>query len=123
MIQYPAYPKYKPTGCEWFPAIPEHWGIERAKWSVTACQNGVWGAEPDGDDDLVCIRVADFNRQSLWVSTKKLTMRSIAEKDRRNRLLEAGDSSFSKSPAVVSNSWLAPWSSSINPSLPSVQIS
>ncbi len=97
MIQYPAYPKYKPTGCEWFPAIPEHWGIERAKWSVTACQNGVWGAEPDGDDDLVCIRVADFNRQSLRVSTKKLTMRSIAEKDRRNRLLEAGDLLLEKS--------------------------
>jgi type I restriction enzyme S subunit len=97
MSRYPAYPEYKPTRCDWFPEIPSHWEIDRAKWSVTACQNGVWGAEPDGDDDLVCIRVADFDRQSLRVSTEKLTMRSIAEKDRRNRLLKTGDLLLEKS--------------------------
>ena len=97
MKQYPAYPAYKTTGCDWFPEIPSHWGIDRAKWSVSSCQNGVWGAEPDGDDDLVCIRVADFDRQSLRVSTEKLTMRSIAEKDRRNRLLKNGDLLLEKS--------------------------
>lgn len=97
MKQYPAYPAYKSTGCDWFPEIPSHWGIDRAKWSISSCQNGVWGAEPDGDDDLVCIRVADFDRQSLRVSTEKLTMRSIAEKDRRNRLLSSGDLLLEKS--------------------------
>lgn len=97
MKQYPAYPAYKTTGCDWFPEIPSHWGIDRAKWSISSCQNGVWGAEPDGDDDLVCIRVADFDRQSLRVSTEKLTMRSIAEKDRRNRLLKTGDLLLEKS--------------------------
>jgi len=97
MKQYPAYPAYKTTGCDWFPEIPSHWGIDRAKWSISSCQNGVWGAEPDGDDDLVCIRVADFDRQSLRVSTEKLTMRSIAEKDRRNRLLKNGDLLLEKS--------------------------
>lgn len=97
MKQYPAYQKYKATGCNWFPEIPSHWKIDRAKWSVTSCQNGIWGAEPDGDDDLVCIRVADFDRQSLRVSTEKLTMRSIAEKDRCNRLLKNGDLLLEKS--------------------------
>lgn len=97
MKQYPAYPAYKTTGCDWFPDIPSHWKIDRAKWSVSSCQNGVWGAEPDGDDDLVCIRVADFDRQSLRVSTEKMTMRSIAEKDRRNRLLKDGDLLLEKS--------------------------
>lgn len=97
MKQYPAYTAYKTTGCDWFPEIPSHWGIDRAKWSISSCQNGVWGAEPDGDDDLVCIRVADFDRQSLRVSTEKLTMRSIAEKDRRNRLLKNGDLLLEKS--------------------------
>ncbi|MBY0455464.1 MAG: restriction endonuclease subunit S [Burkholderiaceae bacterium] len=97
MKQYPAYPAYKTTGCDWFPEIPSHWGIDRAKWSISSCQNGVWGAEPDGDDDLVCIRVADFDRQSLRVSTEKLTMRSIAEKDRCNRLLKNGDLLLEKS--------------------------
>ncbi|MFO1369256.1 MAG: restriction endonuclease subunit S [Marinagarivorans sp.] len=97
MTQYPAYPNYKSTGCDWFPEIPTHWEIDRAKWSVTSCQNGVWGAEPDGDDDLVCIRVADFDRQSLRISTEKLTMRRIEEKDRNKRLLEMGDLLLEKS--------------------------
>lgn len=94
---YATYPAYKSTGCNWFPEIPTHWTIDRAKWSVTSCQNGVWGSEPDSDDDLACIRVADFDRRSLRVSTDKLTLRSIAEKDRHNRLLEAGDLLLEKS--------------------------
>lgn len=97
MSRYPAYPEYKPTGCDWFPQIPAHWKFDRAKWSITSCQNGIWGAEPDGEDDLVCIRVADFDRQSLRVSTERLTMRNIAEKDRRNRLLKAGNLLIEKS--------------------------
>lgn len=87
----------KDSGVAWLGKIPVHWAIDRAKWSVSSCQNGVWGAEPDGEDDLVCIRVADFDRQSLRVSTEKLTMRSIAEKDRRNRLLNNGDLLLEKS--------------------------
>ncbi|MGC3987832.1 MAG: restriction endonuclease subunit S [Pseudorhodoferax sp.] len=97
MTGYPAYPEYKATDCDWFPRIPAHWQLDRAKWSVTSCQNGIWGAEPEGDDDLVCVRVADFDRQSLRVSTKKLTLRSIVEKERRNRLLERGDLLLEKS--------------------------
>jgi type I restriction enzyme S subunit len=97
MSRYPAYPEYKATGCDWFPSIPAHWQIDRAKWSVSSCQNGIWGSEPEGDDDLVCIRVADFDRQSLCVSTKKLTLRSIAERERRNRLLMRGDLLLEKS--------------------------
>jgi type I restriction enzyme S subunit len=97
MKQYATYSQYRPTGCNWFPAIPSHWKIDRAKWSVISCQNGVWGTEPDGDDDLVCIRVADFDRQSLRVSTEKLTMRSIPAKDRCNRLLSYGHLLLEKS--------------------------
>ena len=97
MGAYPAYTSYTPTSCKWFPEIPAHWSIDRAKWSVSACQNGIWGAEPSGDDDLACIRVADFDRQSLRVSTEKLTMRGIEAKERRNRLLETGDLLLEKS--------------------------
>lgn len=97
MSGYSAYPEYKPTDCEWFSQIPVNWGIDRVKWSVDSCQNGVWGSEPEGNGDLVCIRVADFDRQSLRVSTEKLTMRSIPEKDRRGRLLVKGDLLIEKS--------------------------
>ncbi|MGP2947649.1 restriction endonuclease subunit S [Serratia nevei] len=99
MSRYPTYSEYKSTGCDWFSELPSHWKLDRAKWSVTSCHNGIWGAEPepDGDNNLVCIRVADFDRLSLCVSTDRLTMRSIAEKDRSNRLLKAGDLLLEKS--------------------------
>ncbi|HCT2470283.1 Type i restriction-modification system, specificity subunit S [Klebsiella pneumoniae] len=97
MSQYPAYSSYVATDCDWFPKIPEHWILDRAKWAVKSCQNGVWGYEPDGDDDLVCIRVADFDRQSLNITTTNLTMRSIPSKDRNNRLLKSGDLLLEKS--------------------------
>lgn len=97
MSQYPAYSSYVATDCDWFPKIPEHWILDRAKRAVKSCQNGVWGYEPDGDDDLVCIRVADFDRQSLNITTTNLTMRSIPSKDRNNRLLKRGDLLLEKS--------------------------
>ena len=97
MSQYPTYSSYVATDCDWFPKIPEHWILDRAKWAVKSCQNGVWGYEPDGDDDLVCIRVADFDRQSLNITTTNLTMRSIPSKDRNNRLLKSGDLLLEKS--------------------------
>jgi type I restriction enzyme S subunit len=31
MAQYPAYPEYKSTQCDWFPEIPKHWKILRIK--------------------------------------------------------------------------------------------
>lgn len=97
MAQYPKYAQYLKTDCDWFSEVPKHWTIDRAKWAVTSCQNGAWGAEPNGDDDLVCIRVADFDRQSLNISTANLTMRSIPPKERRSRLLKKGDLLLEKS--------------------------
>jgi len=85
------------SGVEWLGEIPSHWVTNRLKWSVTQCKNGVWGDEPDGENDLVCLRVADFDRQSFTVGTDKLTMRGITPKDRRDRLLSKGDLLLEKS--------------------------
>ena len=97
MQRYVRYPDYKPSKVDWLGDVPVQWKIGRAKWSVTSCQNGVWGGEPEGEDDLVCIRVADFDRQGLRISTQKLTTRNIPLKDRRNRELAFGDLLLEKS--------------------------
>jgi len=97
MGKYLAYVEYEDSGIEWIGNIPAHWAIDRIRWSVTGCKNGIWGDEPDGEDDLVCIRVADFDRQSFIVETDKLTMRAIKPKDRRDRLLSKGDLLIEKS--------------------------
>ena len=45
-------PCLKPSGVEWLGEVPEHWDVTRLKWSVFGSVNGVWGDEPDGENDI-----------------------------------------------------------------------
>lgn len=96
-MRLPDYPRYRASGVEWLGEVPEHWGVKRLKWSVRGCSNGVWGDEPDGVDDVVCIRVADFNRDTLSVSRDALTLRSVDPKQLETRKLMRGDLLIEKS--------------------------
>lgn len=91
------YPEYKDSGVDWLGEIPSHWVIKRLKTTTNGCQNGLWGGEPDGINDIVCIRVADFDREGLRVDPSKSTLRSIDERSRQGRLLKAGDLLLEKS--------------------------
>ena len=55
------------------------------------------GGEPDDQNDITVLRVADFDRQSFKVSDLKLTTRSIPPKDRGSRLIKQGDLLIEKS--------------------------
>ena len=61
------YPTMKDSGVEWLREVPAHWEVRRLKDTVVGCVNGVWGSDPNGSDDLPCVRVADFDRGSLRV--------------------------------------------------------
>ncbi len=91
------YPAYKPSGVEWLGDIPAHWEVERLKWTVISCINGVWGVDPDGEYDLVCVRVADFDRVRFRINLENPTLRSIPEQQRNGRLLRRGDLLLEKS--------------------------
>jgi type I restriction enzyme S subunit len=53
---------------------------------------GVWGEEADdGANDIVCVRVADFDRRKARVTTEKLTTRSVPPDQRLKRELRRGD--------------------------------
>lgn len=91
------YPAYKASGVAWLGDVPEHWDVDRAKWTVTDCRNGIWGEEPDGTNDLPCVRVADFNRTTFRVRIDDPTMRAVTPKERRGRLLQNGDLLLEKS--------------------------
>ncbi|MEM9914264.1 MAG: restriction endonuclease subunit S [Planctomycetota bacterium] len=93
----PEYPKYRDSGVTWLGKVPEHWELSRAKWSVLACRNGVWGAEPDGENDVICARVADFDRSWLRVNIARPTLRAVTAKERKNRELETDDLLLEKS--------------------------
>ena len=97
MAPFPTYERYNTTAISWYPRIPAHWTMDRAKWSISSCINGAWGSEPNGEDDIICLRVADFDRTSLKINTEKLTTRSVHLNDREKRLLGLGDLLIEKS--------------------------
>lgn len=96
-MKRPAYPKYKPSGVEWLGDVPEHWEVKRTKWSIVGCINGVWGEEPNGVDDVICVRVADFDRDNFLVVNEPPTQRAIEPSQLKARQLKKGDLLIEKS--------------------------
>lgn len=91
------YESYTPSGVEWLGYIPSHWKIIRLKRTIDRVTNGIWGNDPKSVDDIICVRVADFNRENFSISTEKLTLRDIPTKDRTGRLLKKNDLLLEKS--------------------------
>ena len=91
------YPAYKGSGVEWLGEIPSHWDVRRIGATVTGCQNGVWGEEANGVDDVICVRVADFDRVQFRIKLDQPTMRSIEPRVVRSRRLRGEDLLLEKS--------------------------
>ncbi len=81
-----------------FRHAPAHWSSMRLKHTVQACTNGTWGEEPrGGPEDVVCVRVADFDRLRLRAQPDQPTLRYVPSTHRRGRMLERGDLLLEKS--------------------------
>jgi type I restriction enzyme, S subunit len=79
-------------------SLPRHWRPTRLKYLFDSITGGTWGSDPDGgDDDLVCVRVADFDRSRFAVTTTALTTRAVTSTERRSRALRPGDLLLEKS--------------------------
>jgi type I restriction enzyme S subunit len=92
------YKNYQRSGVEWLGEVPAHWIIDRIKRSVASCRNGVWGEESKHDeDDIPCVRVADFDRRALRVVLIEPTIRNVSVADRLTRGLQRGDLLLEKS--------------------------
>ena len=96
-MNFPSYPAYKDSGVEWLGDVPQSWSVHSLKRTVDGCVNGLWGDEPDGENDIAVIRVADFERSFSTVGLDKLTYRSITPKERQSRLIKSGDLLIEKS--------------------------
>lgn len=98
MSHYTQYPTSKESGVEWLGDIPEHWNVVRMKNVIISAQNGYWGEEPTGGaDDVLCARVADFDRTNLTVDGDLPTIRSVPAYQRESRQVNNGDLLFEKS--------------------------
>ena len=70
---------------------------QRLKWAFDSCRNGAWGSEPDGENDVVCIRAADFDGQSGRLNEGERTLRSIDPAVLDKLALRPGDLVMEKS--------------------------
>ena len=92
------YPKYKPSGVDWLGEIPETWDRYRIKFFFNSINGGVWGEEPIGNEnDMICIRVADFDYNNGVINLNKLTTRNISLSEQKGRVLKKGDLLIEKS--------------------------
>lgn len=97
-MSFPAYPEYKDIRVDWLGEVPSHWKVTRLKNSIDDCRNGIWGDEALGDEnDVICIRVADFQREKALVDITAPTFRNVREQDRQSRLVTNGDLLLEKS--------------------------
>lgn len=87
----------KDSGIEWLGEVPAHWAVGRIGSSVASTKNGVWGDEPGSDDDIRCVRVADFDRPLQRVHDRAVTYRAITTSEREGRVLRKGDLLLEKS--------------------------
>jgi type I restriction enzyme S subunit len=85
------------TGIPWIGIAPRSWPVKRLRWTVESARNGIWGSEPDGENDIPCVRVADFDRVAFRVSEDVPTIRSATSSERRGRVLSKGDLLLEKS--------------------------
>jgi type I restriction enzyme S subunit len=88
----------KSSGALWFDAVPNHWAVDRMKWSTDIVKGGTWGEDPRQDEfDIPCVRVADFDRNRLVVDLEDPTIRNIPSNERTARMLMSGDLVLEKS--------------------------
>lgn len=104
------YPKYKDTGSEWVPLIPEHWEIKRLKY--LASEPFMYGAneaaEMDDPDLPRFIRITDISEDG---TLRPETFKSLPEDVAAPYLLKPGDILFSRSGATVGKAfrYFEPW--------------
>ena len=70
---------------------------QRLKWVFSSCKNGAWGAEPDGENDTVCIRAADFEGKLGRLNEGERTLRAIDPETYKKIALQPGDIVLEKS--------------------------
>lgn len=97
--------KYKETGLDWCPLIPEHWEIKRLKYLVQGrLEYGAnEAAEMSEKDQPRYIRITDFSEDG---SLKNETYKSLPFEVAEPYLLKQGDILFARSGATVGKTFI-----------------
>ncbi len=75
-----SHAQMKDSGVDWIGEMPSIWKLDKIKFYIKSHLGGAWGMEPLGDkNDLVCLRVADFDYSNLSLNLDKKTLRHFDE--------------------------------------------
>jgi type I restriction enzyme S subunit len=86
----------KDSGVEWLGLIPSHWSSSRFKWQIERNDGGVWGDDPDGEEDTIVLRSTEQTVDGHWRMDNP-SARKLSRSERAAALLEEGDLVVTKS--------------------------
>lgn len=74
------------SGAEEIGVIPEHWGVLKQRYAYSAVRSGNWGSEPEGgSNDVPCLRIGDFDRDTLRLKKQERALRASPFNPPRSR--------------------------------------
>ena len=86
------------SGVEWIGKVPSSWEKRSIRFCLESNVGGVWGEDcKNTEDDIICVRVADFDYAKGVIYDKKLTKRYIVIDDGNERVLTSRDLLLEKS--------------------------
>jgi type I restriction enzyme, S subunit len=95
-MSFPKYLEYKDSGIQWWGVIPTHWVVSRLKWHLLANDGGVWGGDPDGNDDTIVLRSTEQTVDGRW-QIEDPAYRKLSDTEKHNAQLLEGDLLLTKS--------------------------
>jgi type I restriction enzyme, S subunit len=98
-VKFKPYPKYKPSGVEWLPRVPEGWSVFPLKWLVTQL-NQKPEAGADADEYVGMENIESFSGK--WIPGS-----STADPSGLGNIFEAGDVLFGKLRPYLAKAWHA----------------
>lgn len=90
----------KDSGIEWVGNIPNNWIMKPYRNIITQRDGGAWGTDPTEDNQMICMRIANFDYEKFKFSSKpieNLTKRKYTKRQILNLSLQSGDILIEKS--------------------------
>lgn len=95
----PKYPKYKPSGVDWFSAIPTHWGLYFLGTTTSLIQTGPFGSQLHAseyvEDEIPIINPSNISNGRLVCNAKNTVPEKKADELSRHRV-KLGDIIFGR---------------------------
>lgn len=90
------YKEYKDSGIAWIGAIPSHWQVVIGKRIYSANDSGVWGNDPNGENDTIVLRSTEQAEDGTLKIINPARRQLSAEEQERKKLI-VGDLIITKS--------------------------